>query len=70
MTFTEKNQCPGKTLQTNPGGEGQIQLTLLLQLCDDVAPIFLVLSASVRKADLFGYILGIQNIFYLSIAVQ
>ena len=26
------------TLQTNHGGEGQIQLTLLVQLCDLVAP--------------------------------
>ena len=26
-----------------PGGEGQIQWTLLLQLCDNVAPLVLVL---------------------------
>ena len=34
-----------------PGGEGQIRLPLLLRLCDNVAPIVLVLCASVRKAD-------------------
>ena len=46
-------------------GECQIQFTLLFQLCDNVTSIVLVLCASVRKADLFGYILWIQNIFDL-----
>ena len=40
-----------------PGGEGQIQLTLLLRLCDSVAPLVLILRTSVRTANLLGYIL-------------
>ena len=39
-----------------PGGEGQIQLTLLLRLCDPVASLVLILRTRVRKANLFGYI--------------
>ena len=48
-----------------PGGEGQIQLTLLLRLWDTVAPLVLILRTSVRKANLYGYISRIQNIFVL-----
>ena len=44
------------------GGEGQIQFTSVLRLCDSVAPLVLILSASVRKANIFDCILGIQNI--------
>ena len=47
------------------GGEGQIQLALLLRLCDPVAPLVLILRTRVRKANLFGYITQIQNIFVL-----
>ena len=51
------------SLQTKEG-EGQIQFTLLLRLCDPVARLCLILSSSVRKANLFGYISQIQNIFF------
>ena len=47
------------------GGEGKIQFTLLLRLCDSVAPLVLILRNSVRKANLSGYISRIQNIFVL-----
>ena len=43
----------------------QIQLTLLLRLCDSVAPLVLILRTSVRKANLFGYISRLKNIFVL-----
>ena len=52
-------------LKTNHGGESQIQYTLLLRLCDSVARLCLILRTSVRKANLFSYILRIQNIFVL-----
>ena len=49
-----------------PGGEGQIQLTLMyFQLCDSVASLVLILHTSVKTANLFGYISQIQNIFVL-----
>ena len=32
------------------GGEGQIQMTLLLRLCDPVAPLVLILRTSVKKS--------------------
>ena len=32
-----------------PGGEGQIQLTLLLRLCDPLAPLVLILRPSVNQ---------------------
>ena len=38
------------------GGEGQIQLALLLRLWDPVAPLVLILRTRVRKASLFGFI--------------
>ena len=34
------------------GGEGQIQMTLLLRLCDPVAPLVLILRTSVKKSKL------------------
>ena len=40
-------------------------MTLLLRLCDPVAPLVLILRTSVRKANLFGFISQIQNIFVL-----
>ena len=49
-------------LQTNQEREGQIQL---LQLCDPVARLCLIFRTSVRKANLFSYILKIQNVFVL-----
>ena len=52
------------SLQTKEG-EDQIQFTLLLRLCDPVARLCLILSTSVRKANLFIYILTIQNSFVL-----
>ena len=54
-----------KTLQTNHGGECQTQLTLLLRLCDSVAPLVLILCKRLTKANLSGYILVIHNIFVL-----
>ena len=48
------------------GEEGQIQFTLLLRLCDPIAPLVLILRTSVRKANLFGYISQIQNIFFFN----
>ena len=44
-------------------GEGQIQLTLLLRLCDSVAPLVLILCKRFRKENLSGCILVIHNIF-------
>ena len=40
-------------------------MTLLLRLCDSVAPLVLILRTSVEKTNLFGYISQIQNIFVL-----
>ena len=37
--------------------KGQIQFKLLLQLCDPVARLCLIFRTSVRKANLFSYIL-------------
>ena len=42
-----------------------MQLTLLLRLCDSVAPLVLILRTSVKKTNLFGYISRLQNIFVL-----
>ena len=42
-----------------------MQLTLLLRLCDSVAPLVLILRTSVKKANVFGYITRSQNIFVL-----
>ena len=36
-----------------------------VRLCDPVAPLVLILRISVRKANLYGYISQIQNIFVL-----
>ena len=53
-------------MQTNQEDKvNQIQLTLLIGHYDPVAPLVLILRTSVRKANLFDYILEIQNIFVL-----
>ena len=44
--------------------EGQIYVSLLVQLCDCVAPLILILCTIKRETNLFGYI---QNIFILII---
>ena len=46
-------------------GEFQMYTTLLVRLCDIVAPLVLILLSSVRKTNLFGPILEIQNISLL-----
>ena len=45
------------------GEESQIQLTLLLRLCDSVAPLVLILRRSVGKTNLYAYISQVKNIF-------
>ena len=42
-----------------PRGEGHIQLTLPLRLCDPVVPLGLILRTSVRKENLFSYFTSI-----------
>ena len=39
--------------------------TLLKRLCNLIAPLVLILAANMRKTNLFGYILEIQNIHHL-----
>ena len=53
-------------MQTNQEDKvNQIQLTLLIGHYDPVAPLVLILRTNVRKTNVFGYILEIQNIFVL-----
>ena len=48
-----------------PGGKVPIYTTLLVQLCDFVAPLVLIVRASMGKENFIGYIWEIQNIFVL-----
>ena len=47
-------------LQTNQ--EEKVKLTLLLPLCDSVAPLVLILCKRLRKANLSGYILVYEEL--------
>ena len=55
--------CPTKPLQTNQ--EKMVKFNWLIGHYDLVAPLVLILRTSVRKANLFSYILENQNIFVL-----
>ena len=53
------------SLQTNQEEKVKFNLHYCYDTMDSVAPLVLILRTRVRKANLFGYISQIQNIFVL-----